>query len=50
MQNNEIKTNPEELEKKRIHDSILEGLKDLEENNVHDGKATLKEIKEKYGL
>jgi len=45
-----IKTYEEKLEKMKVYESILEGLKDLEEGNVHDGKATLKEIKDKYNL
>ena len=45
-----IKTYEEKLEKITMYESILEGLNDIKSGKVKDGPASLKEIKDKYGI
>ena len=45
-----IKTYEETMERVRLYDDIMAGLKELEEGKVVDGPTALKELKEKYGL
>ena len=45
-----IKTYEEKLERIEMYESVLKGLTDLEEGKLKDGPASLKELKNKYGL
>ena len=45
-----IRTYEETMERVRLYDDIMAGLKELEEGKVVDGPTALKELKEKYGL
>ena len=45
-----IKTYEEKLERIAIYESILAGLKDVEEGRVVDGPTAIKELRKKYGL
>ena len=45
-----MKTYEEKIQKIEIYESILSGLKDIEDGKVVDGKIAFKQIKEKYGL
>ena len=45
-----IRTYEETMERLRLYDDIMVGLKELEKGKVVDGPTALKELKEKYGL
>ena len=45
-----IETYEETMERIKLHDDIMLGLKELEEGKVVDGPTALKELKAKYGL
>ena len=45
-----IRTYEETMERVRLYDDIMVGLKELEEGKVVDGPTALKKLKEKYGL
>ena len=45
-----IRTYEEIMERVRLYDDIMVGLKELEKGKVVDGPTALKELKEKYGL
>lgn len=45
-----IRTYEETMERVRLFDDIMVGLKELEEGKVVDGPTAIKELKEKYGL
>ncbi len=45
-----IKTYEEKLERIEMYESILAGLANIEDGKIKDGKGSIKELKNKYGL